>query len=61
MDEAERAKPRCPMCGNETFRREHGKIDSVWGLTAHRVMILICERCSYVLQFYEGSTIFDFD
>ena len=37
------------------------KFDSAWGLTAHRVRMLICERCQYVLSFYEGNTIFDFD
>jgi len=36
-------------------------MDSEWGLTAHRVTLLICERCQYVLSFYEGNTIFDFD
>ena len=55
------SRPRCPMCGNDTFQQERGKIDSAWGMTAHRVVILICDRCAYVLQFYEGNTIFDFD
>jgi hypothetical protein len=53
--------PMCPLCGNTTFRREEGKFDSAWGMTAHRVHMLICERCAYVLTFYEGNTIFDFD
>jgi hypothetical protein len=57
----ERRKPVCPMCGNGTFRKEGGKIDSQWGITAHNVRLLICERCAYVLTFYEGTTIFDFD
>ena len=57
----ERRRPACPMCSNMTFRQERGKIDSEWGITAHRVLLLICERCSYVLSFYEGNTIFDFD
>ena len=44
------------------YRLEHQRlIDSEWGVTAHRVLLLICERCSYVLSFYEGNTIFDFD
>ncbi len=58
---AEPRKPVCPMCGNGTFRQERGKFDSEWGITAHRVLLLICERCAYVLAFYEGNTIFDFD
>ena len=54
-------RPRCPICGHEKFGFEKGKIDSEWGVTAHRVDILICERCGNVLLFYEGRTIFDFD
>jgi RNA polymerase subunit RPABC4/transcription elongation factor Spt4 len=53
--------PICPICGNTTFRQERGKIDSEWGMTAHKVTLLVCERCSYVLAFYDGNTIFDFD
>ena len=53
--------PTCPLCANTTFRQEEGKLDSAWGLTAHRVKLLICDRCQYVLPFYEGNTIFDFD
>jgi uncharacterized protein len=49
------------MCGNRTFRQEEGKLDSRWGLTAHRVLLLVCDRCQFVLTFYEGNTIFDFD
>jgi uncharacterized protein len=44
-----------------TFRQEEGKFDSAWGFTAHRVTMLVCERCSYILTFYDGNTIFDFD
>lgn len=53
--------PMCPLCGNSTFRQEEGKFDSAWGFTAHRVRMLVCDRCSYILTFYEGNTIFDFD
>lgn len=55
------ARPRCPICTFDVFRREKGKVDSEWGVTAHRVDMLICERCGYVLLFSEGRTIFDFD
>ncbi len=57
----DRNLPMCPICGNNTFTKERGKIDSEWGVTAHRVTMLVCERCSFVLQFYDGNTIFDFD
>jgi len=32
-----------------------------WGITAHKVDMLVCLTCGYVLLFYQGSTIFDFD
>ncbi|MEO7663808.1 MAG: hypothetical protein ABIV26_01675 [Candidatus Limnocylindrales bacterium] len=54
-------RPRCPMCGQDQYRRETGKLDSEWGVTAHRVDMLVCLNCSYVLLFYQGNTIFDFD
>jgi hypothetical protein len=54
-------RPTCPLCGNQTFQQEEGKLDSKWGMTAHRVTLLICERCRYVLTFYDNNTIFDFD
>jgi len=57
----DRNLPMCPICGNNTFQRERGKIDSEWGVTAHRVTLLICDRCGYVLPFYDGRTFFDFD
>lgn len=54
-------RPHCPICGHDDFRREAGKIDSEWGLTAHKVDMFVCLNCSYVLLFYQGNTIFDFD
>jgi hypothetical protein len=57
----DRPTPVCPICRGEDFTREKGKIDSQWGMTAHRVNILVCSRCGHILLFYEGNTIFDFD
>jgi hypothetical protein len=54
-------RPRCPMCAGEDFDKQAGKIDSKWGVTAHKVQMLICRRCGYVLLFSEGRTIWDFD
>ena len=56
-----RARPRCPLCAGEIFRFEKGKIDSEWGMTAHKVDMLICQGCGNILLFFEGNTIFDFD
>jgi hypothetical protein len=54
-------RPRCPLCGHAEYRRESGKLDSEWGITAHRVEMLVCLHCGNVLLFYQGNTIFDFD
>ncbi len=61
MTEQQRRGPQCPLCGNDQFQREEGKIDSKWGVTAHKVILLICTRCGHVLLFSEGRTIWDFD
>jgi hypothetical protein len=51
----------CPMCGGTGFDREESRQDSMWGLTSHTMTLLICTRCRFVLHFYEGNSIFDFD
>ena len=50
-----------PNLRSRGVRREKGKIDSEWGVTAHKVDMLVCRRCGNILLFYEGNTIFDFD
>lgn len=53
--------PTCPLCSNQQFQREEGRIDSKWGFTNHKIILLVCTRCQYILQFYSGNSIFDFD
>ena len=53
--------PACPLCGNREFERQVSRQDSMWGLTSHTMRLLICTRCRYVLHFYEGNSLFDFD
>jgi hypothetical protein len=53
--------PVCPLCGGQEFRREEGRLDSKWGFTTHRLTLLVCERCQFIMQFYEGNSIWDFD
>ena len=53
--------PVCPLCNGDRFVKEEGRLDSKWGFTSHRLILLICERCQFVLQFYDGHSIFDFD
>lgn len=65
QDESEvrerRRLPACPLCGGESFSMEEGRLDSKWGLSSHRVTLLICENCKFILHFYEGNSIWDFD
>ncbi len=32
-----------------------------WGLTSHRIQMMVCQRCSYILHFYRHHSIFNFD
>ena len=43
------------------FDREQGRMDSRWGMTSHKLVLMICKRCGLVLQFSAGRGIFDFD
>jgi hypothetical protein len=54
-------KLTCPVCGGTEFEREKGRMDSRWGLTSHKLVLMICQRCRLVLQFSAGRGIFDFD
>ena len=58
---AESAHLRCPVCGGTEFDREEGRMDSRWGITSHKMVLMICVRCRLVLQFSAGRGIFDFD
>lgn len=60
-DAGSRTMPTCPLCSGHEWQQEEGKLDSAWGLTAHRVVMLVCQTCGNVLLFYKGNTIFDFD
>ncbi len=51
----------CPLCEGRDFSREESRQDSRWGFTSHRMTLLICHRCRYVLHFYDEHSIFDFD
>ena len=57
----QQATLRCPLCGSEEFQREESRQDSRWGFTSHRMTLMICQRCRYVLHFYDEHSIFNFD
>ncbi|GAA1401529.1 hypothetical protein ACFQZ4_52080 [Catellatospora coxensis] len=52
---------RCPLCKGNDFQQELGRLDSRWGFTSHRMTLLICKNCRYILHFYDKNSIFDFD
>lgn len=52
---------RCPLCGGVQFQREEARQDSRWGMTSHRMTLMICVQCRYVLHFYDNHSLFDFD
>ena len=51
----------CPLCKGTEFDREQGRMDSRWGITSHKLVLKICQRCGLVLQFSAGRSLFDFD
>lgn len=55
----DRRLPACPMCQGREFRKESGKIDGDWGFSQHRVRILCCLRCGYVMLFDLGVGFFE--
>lgn len=53
---------QCLWCKQSTsFQEEEGKLDSKWGVTAHKVKLFICNNCGYAHLFGLGRTIWDFD
>jgi predicted nucleic-acid-binding Zn-ribbon protein len=51
----------CPLCRCPQFQQEEARSDSRWGFTSHRMTLLVCQNCRYVLHFYDKNSIFDFD
>jgi predicted nucleic-acid-binding Zn-ribbon protein len=49
----------CPLCRCTQFQREEGRLESRWGMTRHRMVLLICQQCRYVLHFYDRHSVFD--
>ena len=52
---------RCPLCEGQQFAREESRQESRWGFTSHRMTLMICQRCRYVLHFYDTHSIFNLD
>ena len=58
---AEKKNLACPLCQGIEFDKQEGKMDSKWGVTAHKITLMICKKCRFILSFSKGRTIFDFD
>jgi hypothetical protein len=59
--DARKTQLTCPVCGGKDFDRQQGRMDSRWGLTSHKMVLMICKQCRLILQFSAGRGIFDFD
>jgi predicted nucleic-acid-binding Zn-ribbon protein len=44
----------CPVCSNREFREEEGRVPA--GIGHHRLTMMICPQCNYVMQFYKKHT-----
>ena len=56
------SNPQCLWCRKKVgFKEEVGKLDSKFGLSAHKVRIFICNNCGYSHLFSLGRSIWDFD
>lgn len=51
----------CPLCGGTSFQQEESREESRWGFTSHRMTLMICNRCTYVMHFYDAHSFFDVD
>ena len=51
----------CSMCEGQDFARDTGRLDSRWGFTSFKVVMLTCKRCGHIEFFNKGRSIFDFD
>lgn len=56
-----RPQLRCPLCGGMQFDQQESRQESRWGFTSHRMTLMICTRCTYVLHFYDKHSFFDVD
>jgi hypothetical protein len=52
---------KCSLCGRQDFARDRGRLDSKWGLTSFKVVMLTCRYCGHIELFSKGRSIWDFD
>ena len=52
---------RCSLCGGQDFAQDVGRLDSKWGFTSFKVVMLTCKHCGHIELFNKGRSIWDFD
>ena len=52
---------KCSLCGSQDFAKDSGRLDSKWGFTSFKVIMLTCRRCGHIELFNKGRSIWDFD
>lgn len=52
---------RCPLCGCLEFQREESRQESRWGFTSHRMTLMICAQCRFVMHFYDKHSMWNLD
>lgn len=51
----------CSLCDGQDFAKDTGRLDSKWGFTSFKVIMLSCKKCGHIELFNKGRSIFDFD
>ncbi len=51
----------CLVCDGREFEQQESRQDSRWGFTSHRMTLMVCMRCRYVMHFHDAHSAFDFD
>jgi hypothetical protein len=57
----ERLVLKCTLCGGQDFARDKGRLDSKWGWTSFKVIMMSCKQCGHIELFNKGRSIWDFD
>lgn len=52
---------KCTLCGGQDFAKDKGRLDSKWGWTSFKVIMMSCKNCGHIELFNKGRSIFDFD
>ncbi len=54
----DRPRLKCPVCAGTEFDKESGFVKESFRYSGHNIVLAVCRRCHFVLQFYSGKTIF---